>query len=47
MKILMIDVMNKTYQALRLLFDDQLGHELVKHLAREDLLPRWNDPVST
>src|SRR5215472_10344356 len=47
MKVLMIDVVNKTYRALRLLFDDQLGHELVQYLAKQDPLPRWNDPVST
>jgi hypothetical protein len=47
MKVLMIDVMNKTYRALGLLFDDQLGHELVQYLARQDPLPRWNDPIST
>ena len=45
MKILMIDVVNKTYRALRLLFDDQLGHELVQHLATQDPLPGWNEPV--
>jgi hypothetical protein len=47
MKVLMIDVVNKTYKALRLLFDDQFGHELVQHLSKQDLLPRWNDPIST
>jgi hypothetical protein len=45
MKMLMIDVVNKTYRALRLLFDDQLGHELVQHLATQDPLPGWNEPV--
>jgi hypothetical protein len=47
MKVLMIDVLNKTYRALGLLFDDQLGNELVQYLARQDPLPRWNDPIST
>ena len=47
MKVLMIDVVNKTYRALRLLFNDQFGHELVQYLAKEDPLPRWNDPIST
>ena len=47
MKVLMIDVVNKTYRALRLLFDDQLGHELVQYLSKQDPLPRWNDPIST
>jgi len=32
---------NKTYRPLRLLFDDQLGHELVEFLAKQDPLPRW------
>jgi hypothetical protein len=45
MKVLMIDVVNKTYRALRLLFDDQLGHELVQYLARQDPLPKWNEPI--
>jgi hypothetical protein len=40
MKVLMIDVVNKTYRALRLPFDDQLGHELVQHLAKQDPVPR-------
>src|SRR5262245_51321989 len=47
MKVLMIDVVDKTYRALTLLFDDQLGHELVQFLAKQDPLPRWNDPIST
>ena len=47
MKVLMIDVVNKTYRALRLLFDDQFGHELVQYLTKQDPLPRWNDPIST
>ena len=44
MKTLMIDVVNKTYRALTLLFDAQLGEELVQYLARQDPLPRWNEP---
>ena len=46
-KLVMIDIVNKTYRALRLLFDDQLGHELVQYLAKQDPLTRWNDPIST
>jgi hypothetical protein len=38
MKTLMIDVVNKTYHALIVLFDDQLGAELIKILER-DLFP--------
>lgn len=45
MKALMIDVVNKTYRALMVLFDDRLGSELIKILAQQDLLPRWNEPT--
>ena len=41
----MIDVVNKTYPALIVLFDDRLGGELIKILARQDFLPRWNEPT--
>jgi hypothetical protein len=47
MKALMIDVVNKTYHALIVLFDDQLGSELIKTLAERDFLPRWNEPTLT
>jgi hypothetical protein len=45
MKALMIDVVNKTYRALIALFDDRLGGELIKILAHQDFLPRWNEPT--
>jgi ligand-binding SRPBCC domain-containing protein len=45
MKALMIDVVNKTYHALTVLFDNRLGGELVKILAQQDFLPRWNEPT--
>jgi hypothetical protein len=45
MKTLMIDAVNKTYRTLTLLFDDQLGDELVQFLIRQDPLPRWNEPT--
>jgi ligand-binding SRPBCC domain-containing protein len=45
MKALMIDVVNKTYRALIVLFDDRLGGELIKVLAQHDFLPRWNEPT--
>ena len=45
MKALMIDVVNKTYRALAVLFDNRLGGELVKILAQQDFLPRWNEPT--
>jgi hypothetical protein len=45
MKALMIDVVNKTYRTLTILFDSQLGGELIKDLAQRDPLPRWNEPT--
>lgn len=45
MKALMIDVVNQTYHALIVLFDDRLGGELIKILAQRDLLPRWKEPT--
>jgi hypothetical protein len=45
MKALMIEVVNKTYRALIVLFDDRLGEELIKVLAQHDLLPNWNEPT--
>jgi hypothetical protein len=39
----MIDVLNKTYHALILLFDDQLGGELIRILCQQDLVPRWQE----
>jgi ligand-binding SRPBCC domain-containing protein len=45
MKALMIDTVNKTYYALTVLFDDRLGGELIKILAQQDLVPRWNEPT--
>ena len=45
MKALMIEVVNKTYRALIVLFDDRLGAELIKVLAQHDFLPNWNEPT--
>ena|SRR4029077_10562842 len=45
MKALMIDIVNKTYGTLTVLFDNRLGSELIKVLARRDLLPQWNEPT--
>jgi hypothetical protein len=45
MKALMIEVVNKTYRALIVLFDDRRGSELIKVLAQHDFLPRWNEPT--
>ena len=40
-------VVNKTYHALIVLFDNRLGGELIKILAQRDLLPRWNQTSLT
>ena len=40
MKALMIDVVNKTYRTLRLLFDIRAGDELIEILAQRDLVPQ-------
>ena len=47
MKALMIDVVNKTYRALTLLFDSQAGRELVEMITQRDPLPQWNEPTLT
>lgn len=47
MKTLMIDVVNKTYRALIVLFDDRLGGDLIKVLTQQDLVPRWDEPTTS
>ena len=37
MKALMIDVVNKTYRTLAILFDDETGAELINMIAQRDL----------
>ena len=44
MKMLMIDVVNRTYLTLRTLFDEELGSFLIQTLSQQDLIPSWNDP---
>jgi hypothetical protein len=44
MKQLMIDVVDRTYQFLDLLLDEQAGGALLGWLAEHDPLPRWNAP---
>lgn len=44
MKILMKDAVDKTYRFLRVLFDEEIGGELILRLAERDLVPRWDDP---
>jgi hypothetical protein len=40
-------VVNKTYHALIVLFDNRLAGELIKILAQRHLLARWNEPSLT
>jgi hypothetical protein len=44
MKLLMIDVVDRTYQFLHQLFDPEVGGELLRQLAARDLLAKWEDP---
>jgi hypothetical protein len=44
MKLLMIDVVNRTYRFIHMLFDDE-GGKLILRLAERDPLPRWNEPT--
>jgi hypothetical protein len=44
MKLLMIDVVQRTYEFIQLFFDKEAGGELVTVLAERDPLPRWDNP---
>ena len=44
MKQLMIDVVDRTYQFVQMLFDEQAGGELLGWLAEHDPVPQWNAP---
>jgi len=44
MKILMVDVVNRTYLLLRTLFDEDVGSYLIQALSQQDLVPGWLDP---
>lgn len=44
MKALMMDVVNKTYQFVQNLFDEQRGGELLLKLAARDPAPHWENP---
>jgi hypothetical protein len=44
MKLLMIDVVNRTYRFIHMLFDDE-GGKLILRLAERDPLPRWSEPT--
>jgi hypothetical protein len=47
MKALMIEVVNRAYLWLRVLFDNQAGAYLIQTLSQQDLVPAWNDPTDT
>jgi hypothetical protein len=44
MKRLMIDVVDRTYQFIHALFDENTGGEVLLRLAERDPLPHWNEP---
>lgn len=44
MKVLMIDVVNRTYKFIHELFDDEAGARLLLQLAERDPLPNWENP---
>lgn len=44
MKKLMIDVVQRSYEFIRELFEDGKSGELLLQLAKHDPLPRWEDP---
>jgi hypothetical protein len=44
MKALMIDVVQKTYEFVQELFDEESSSELLLRLAARDPLPQWEDP---
>lgn len=45
MKVLMIDVVNRTYRFIHTLFDENTGGIVLSQLAERDFLPRWNEPT--
>lgn len=45
MKALMIDVVQRAYEFLRELFDEDLGGGLVLRLAERDPLSKWENPT--
>ncbi len=44
MKVLMVDVVNKTYHLVQELFDTERGGELLLKLATQDPAVDWDDP---
>jgi hypothetical protein len=45
MKRLMIDVVDRAYRFIRMLFNESTGGELLLRLAQSDPLPQWKDPT--
>jgi hypothetical protein len=45
MKVLMLDVVNRTYKFIKKLFDEETGGELLLRLATRDLVPQWDNPI--
>lgn len=43
-KRLMIDVVDRTYRFIHMLFDENTGGELLFRLAQRDPLPQWDEP---
>lgn len=44
MKVLMQDVVNRTYHLIQELFDEERGGELMLKLTSRDPVPQWEDP---
>lgn len=44
MKLLMVDVVNKTYQLIQEIFDGERGGKLLLELAARDPAPEWDEP---
>ena len=44
MKALMIDVVQRAYQFIQELFDEDLGGQLLLRLAERDPVPQWENP---
>jgi hypothetical protein len=44
MRQLMIDVVDRTYRFIHMLFDENTGGELLLSLAHRDPLPQWKEP---
>lgn len=45
MKVLMIDAVDKAYQFIQELFDEERGGQLLLKLAEKDSVSNWDDPT--